>query len=40
MEDEMSKTKKTDSKILKKWKKATLANNFIFYKVMRHHPDA
>ena len=22
------------------WEKATLANNFIFYKVMRHHPDA
>ena len=24
----------------KQWEKATLANNFIFYKVMRHHPDA
>ena len=24
----------------KEWKKATLANNFIFYKVMRHHQDA
>ena len=23
-----------------KWERATLANNFIFYKVMRHHPDA
>ena len=23
-----------------KWKNATLANNFIFYKVMRKHPDA
>ena len=23
-----------------KWEQATLANNFIFYKVMRHHPDA
>ena len=22
------------------WEKATLANNFIFYKVMRNHPDA
>ena len=22
------------------WEQATLANNFIFYKVMRHHPDA
>jgi len=22
-----------------KWEKATLSNNFIFYKVMRHHPD-
>ena len=36
----MTKTSKTDSEILKKWKKATLANNFIFYKVMRHHPEA
>ena len=24
----------------KKWENLTLANNFIFYKVMRHHPDA
>ncbi|MBR5966883.1 MAG: Rpn family recombination-promoting nuclease/putative transposase [Treponema sp.] len=24
----------------KKWKRATLSNNFIFYKVMRAHPDA
>ncbi len=23
-----------------KWDQATLANNFIFYKVMRHHPEA
>jgi len=23
-----------------KWDRATLADNFIFYKVMRHHPDA
>ena len=23
-----------------KWEQATLANNFIFYKVMRNHPDA
>ncbi len=23
-----------------KWESLTLANNFIFYKVMRHHPDA
>ncbi len=23
-----------------KWEQATLANNFIFYKVMQHHPDA
>jgi hypothetical protein len=22
-----------------KWKNATIANNFIFYKVMRHNPD-
>ena len=27
-------------RIEEKWEKATLANNFIFYKVMRHHPDA
>ena len=36
----MSNISKTDSAILKEWKKATLSNNFIFYKVMRHHPDA
>ena len=24
----------------RKWEEATLANNFIFYKVMRHHPNA
>lgn len=36
----MSNTNNQDVKILQKWKKATLANNFIFYKVMRHHPDA
>ena len=23
-----------------KWEQATLANNFIFYKVMKNHPDA
>ena len=23
-----------------KWKQATLANNFVFYKVMRNHPEA
>ena len=23
-----------------KWEQATLSNNFIFYKVMRHHPEA
>ena len=23
-----------------KWERLTLANNFIFYKIMRHHPDA
>ena len=36
----MSDKKKQDAKILQKWKKVTLANNFIFYKVMRNHPDA
>lgn len=36
----MSNITNQDAKILQKWKKATLANNFIFYKVMRHHPDA
>ena len=30
---------KTNEKI-EKWEDLTLANNFIFYKVMRHHPDA
>ena len=30
-------TKKT---LEENWKNATLANNFIFYKVMRHHPEA
>ncbi len=33
----------TESKTLtpaEKWEQATLANNFIFYKVMRHHPEA
>ena len=25
---------------IEKWEDLTLANNFIFYKVMRHHPDA
>ena len=32
----------TDEKLLtaeEKWEKATIANNFIFYKVMRHNPD-
>ena len=26
--------------IEQEWKRATLSNNFIFYKVMRAHPDA
>ena len=33
----------TENKIVspaEKWDSLTLANNFIFYKVMRHHPDA
>ena len=29
--------KKEEQKLNKEWKNATLANNFIFYKVMRHH---
>lgn len=29
-----------DSVLEEKWEQATLANNFIFYKVMRNHPDA
>ena len=29
-----------DEDLIKKWKKATLANTFIFYKVMRNHPEA
>lgn len=28
------------SEKIEKWENLTLANNFIFYKVMRHHPDA
>ena len=36
----MSKeTKKTDRVIIP-YRKLTLANNFMFYKVMRHHPEA
>lgn len=35
----MSKNKK-ELTPEEKWERATLANNFIFYKVMRHHPDA
>ena len=31
---------KKEKSFAKKWEKATLANNFIFYKVMRHHQDA
>ena len=26
-----------EKKLEREWEKATLANNFIFYKVMRHH---
>lgn len=34
-------TKKNKTLALEqKWESLTLANNFIFYKVMRHHPDA
>ena len=37
-----SKTSEQDRPLTpeEKWERATLANNFIFYKVMRHHPDA
>ena len=31
---------KKEKALEKQWKNATLANNFIFYKVMRHHQDA
>lgn len=33
-------TENTELTPEQKWERATLANNFIFYKVMRHHPDA
>lgn len=35
MEEKMS-----ENITAEKWESLTLANNFIFYKVMRHHPDA
>ncbi len=39
----MNKTKQNESEEQitpeKKWKTATIANNFIFYKIMRHNPD-
>ena len=38
MTNSTQKQEKLTSK--QKWEQATLANNFIFYKVMRHHPDA
>ena len=38
----MNNSKQRQEKLTpeQKWEQATLANNFIFYKVMRHHPDA
>lgn len=33
-------TQNTELTPEQKWERATLANNFIFYKVMRYHPDA
>ena len=33
-------SQKTEKSFDKQWKDATLADNFIFYKVMRHHKDA
>ena len=38
MEKCMAETKTLN--LEQKWESLTLANNFIFYKVMRHHPDA
>ena len=38
----MDETKDKEKNALtpeEKWEKATIANNFIFYKVMRHNPD-
>ena len=35
----MSKDYKSELTPEQKWEKATIANNFIFYKVMRHNPD-
>ncbi len=38
-ENQTSLTDETDLKLEEKWKNATIANNFIFYKVMRNNPD-
>ncbi len=35
----MSNTYESELTPEQKWEKATIANNFIFYKVMRHNPD-
>ncbi len=35
----MSNTYESELTPEQKWKKATIANNFIFYKIMRHNPD-
>ena len=36
----LTKEQEQQRALEEKWEKATLANNFIFYKVMRHHLDA
>ena len=38
MHDEITK-KETELTPEEKWEKATIANNFIFYKIMHHNPD-
>ncbi len=38
-ENQTSLTDETDLKLEEKWKNATIANNFIFYKVMHNNPD-
>ena len=35
----MSNTYESELTPEQKWEKATIANNFIFYKIMRHNPD-
>ena len=38
-ENQTTLTDETDLKLEEKWKNATIANNFIFYKIMHNNPD-